>query len=162
MRETYISSQPCRSIASEIPMCSSEGRVMDLRANAELLRQAAFDRLVADQNIAAFAALDCAVQEMGGTPHREGSWLTAAMANRSSRVAPYRGSKRRISQTDAAAFALRNHNSPVRPADLLDAARALGARFKSANPLPSFVSSLSRDNRFRSTRVNGRYYWELV
>jgi hypothetical protein len=134
------------------------------------LRAQAWGAVIASPDFAAFKALDDAVVALGGATLIVGN---AAAAPRTASPRPHvtvsgrgdgavAGEFRKISQTNAAAAALKGVGNPLSANFLMEEARSFGAVVGGEKPLVNFTSSLSKDDRFYSFRKEGNYYWWLT
>lgn len=138
----------------------------DLYDDVCALRDRAWQAVVSSDEYKAYVTLKAAVDALPKPASTALNVVTAAPApallGRQTAVADALNSaadRRKISQGDAAASALRTNGQPMSAADLLDQARAFGASIGGEKPLVSFTSTLSRDSRFVSVRKAGAYYW---
>lgn len=132
------------------------------------LREEAWDQLCASPAYHIFKALDDAVVAMGGgsqvpMAHQFPKGIRVGINGGISHSPITRAlMEKRVSQGDAAEHALREFNTPMASASLLDRAREKGASVGGEKPLVSFTSSLSKDDRFYSFREGANYFWWLA
>jgi hypothetical protein len=128
------------------------------------LRHKAFQSVVSTPQFAVFKAMDAAVVAAGGV-----SMLSKHMlendptfpASKESLVKAVERVKtrRKLTQTSAAASALREKMEPMPIAQLLSAIIDRGIVFRGGDPLPSFRSAMSKDTQFSSFIKSGTYFW---
>jgi hypothetical protein len=139
----------------------------DIKSETIALRDKAWDAVLVTQEYAFFKALDEAVSAIGGNSLIGGLaaspqkfWLPKPAFNPSTlaAVGVISGVKR-ISQTDAAAAVLHDAGEPLPIGRLLERVISKGIVFKGNDPLPSFRSALSKDDKLHSVMRNGMYFW---
>jgi len=117
------------------------------------LRREAWEQVKATPAYAAYRAIDNAVVALGG----DSALLSGALKPGSIYAPP--SPPKRISQTDAAASALREGGMPLPIGRFMEAAIEKGADVGGANPINNFRSALSKDPRFEAVKRNGMYFW---
>jgi hypothetical protein len=134
------------------------------------LRDEAFAKVRALPEFVAYMALDEAVKTMRGVALPQATAASAIVdaliarkrANVGAAFAGGLAQPRRLSQSDAAELALREANRPMATPELADAIVKMGATVGGNDPLINVASSLSRDKRFKSVRIDGKSMWHLV
>lgn len=116
------------------------------------LRDQIEERLQATEDYRALRALDKAIAEMQGAERPVPPWrrVTAPAPT------PIRD---RLPQADAAARVMDQRDEPIPIAELVPLVRQAGAHVGGNDPEASLSSTLSKDERFRSVRFNGRPAW---
>lgn len=137
---------------------------------ATALRDEAFAKVQTLPEYVAFVALDEAVKAMRGAASSKRTKVEA-IVDALTAQGPISGPTmfqrglahpRRLSQADAAELVLRNEGRPMTTPELADAIVKLGATVGGSDPLINVASSLSRDGRFKSARVDGKSMWHLT
>ena len=142
-------------------MSDSQNSVVD---GLMSLRLACLERLEANADWRALKTLDRAISELSGTP----SYTTyippdpsykyqESLLSEWARKTPSK--ERALSQGDASALVLHEAGKPLPINIILPRVREKGAQVAGADPLTNLSSSLSRDERFVSVRIDGVAHW---
>lgn len=114
-------------------------------------------RLEATEEYRALKAIDAAISQMGGAQISRTMPPLIRHRHRPTAELP----PRPITQTDAVALVLEETGVMKTTPELVELARARGAIVGGNDPKTSLASSLSRDQRFMTVRIDGKSYWWL-
>lgn len=144
----------------------------DLLREAIGLRAKAWKSVTLSPAYVQFAALDAAVEAMGGEPLFSNRAMTQSnMSSGIGTIDPLTSiirdgnhfrSARKVSHIDAALAALKKAGRPMQSLELLEAAREEGAVIGGNRPIINLTSSLSRSDQIESVRINGIPHWWIV